>query len=167
MSTALDRLIHGGKGASLAGPIIDQIKPHVDACNTCAAAMEAAGVGGHPTQGHAAVLRRMATHLATEAAAGRVPHVFGDTGYFTAAADEGGDKGAKREREIKLAAAIGKDPGAGRLLERLDLMAAAKAGEQIGIYELDEKLAKAGIRGNDAIEAKLRLSQIGIVRRAA
>src|SRR5262249_14832784 len=38
-------------GASLGGPIIDQVKPHVEACMACADAMEAAGVGSHPTMG--------------------------------------------------------------------------------------------------------------------
>jgi hypothetical protein len=46
--------------ASLAGPIIEQVKPHVEACNALADKMEAAGIGNHPTRGHVAALRHVA-----------------------------------------------------------------------------------------------------------
>lgn len=76
--------IKAGKGASLAGPIIDQVKPHVEACMAAADAMDAAGVGSHPTMGHSAHLRKIARHMAVEAATGKVPHIFTDHSYFDA-----------------------------------------------------------------------------------
>jgi len=72
-------------GASLGGPIINQVKPHVEACMAAADSMDAAGVGSHPTMGHAAMLRKIGKHMAVEAASGKVPHIYNDHSYFDAA----------------------------------------------------------------------------------
>jgi len=81
-------------GASLAGPIIDQVKPHVEACMAAADAMEAAGVGSHPTMGHAARLRALGKHMAVEAASGKVPHIYNDHSYFDASPEAAAAKAA-------------------------------------------------------------------------
>lgn len=73
--------------ASLGGPVIDQVAPHVAACSAAASSMRAAGVGTHPEHGHVRVLERMAAHMAAEAAQGRVPHVFNDHSYLHGGAD--------------------------------------------------------------------------------
>jgi hypothetical protein len=63
------------------------IEPHATALESCASAMEAAGIGCHPDRGHAALARRMAAHIRSEAALGRVSSRFDDNTMF-AAADE-------------------------------------------------------------------------------
>jgi len=83
------------KGASLGGPIIDQVKPHVDALNAAADAMEKAGVGTDAKAGHAGVIRRVAAHLAAEAVSGKVPNVYRDHDYLPdARVEASADKGA-------------------------------------------------------------------------
>jgi hypothetical protein len=72
------------KGASLGGPIIDQVRPHVEACMAAADKMDEAGVGTHPSMGHANALRKIGRHMAVEAATGKVPHIYTDHSYFDA-----------------------------------------------------------------------------------
>lgn len=69
-------------GVSFTGPIIDQVRPHVEACHAAAEAMEAAGIGSHPTMGHAAKIRQVGDHMMMAAASGRIPHIFNDHSYF-------------------------------------------------------------------------------------
>ncbi|KVV22314.1 hypothetical protein WK80_22250 [Burkholderia multivorans] len=98
--------LKAGKGASLAGPIIDQVKPHVEACMAAADAMDAAGVGSHPSMGHAAHLRKIARHMAVEAATGKVPHIYTDHSYFDASPEAAA---AKKDADAKaLAEAVEK-----------------------------------------------------------
>lgn len=52
------------------------VEPHAKACESCAASMEAAGIGGDPNNGHAVHLRKMAGHMRAEAALGRVPSAW-------------------------------------------------------------------------------------------
>jgi hypothetical protein len=47
-----------------------------DSFDSCAAACDAIGLGGHITQGHAAIARGMARHIRAEAAVGSIPHVY-------------------------------------------------------------------------------------------
>lgn len=79
-----------------------KMKPHTDALRSCAASMEAAGIGLHATQGHVGVLNRMAASMDAEAASGKVPHVYRDHDWSLS---HGGDVAAL------LAAALGKKPG--------------------------------------------------------
>lgn len=97
--------IKAGKGASLAGPIIDQVKPHVEALNAAADAMEKAGVGTHATAGHVGVVRRVAAHMAAAAVSGNVPHIYRDHDYLPGATVEAG---AAKTDEAAIAAAIEK-----------------------------------------------------------
>ena len=96
------KTLKAGKGASLAGPIVDQAMPHVGACNACADAMEAAGIGTHPTHGHAAVLRRVGAHILHAATMGKLPHIYRDHSYFggdgVEAATETPEAKASREK---------------------------------------------------------------------
>lgn len=86
------------RGASLAGPIIDQVKPHVDALNACASSMEAAGVGTDPKAGHAGVIRKVAAHLAAEAVSGKTPMIYRDHDYLPDARVEAAALAAAREQ---------------------------------------------------------------------
>lgn len=74
--------LKAAKGASLAGPIIDQAMPHVGACNAAADAMEAAGIGTHPTHGHAAMLRRVGASILHCATMGKLPHIYREHSYL-------------------------------------------------------------------------------------
>lgn len=60
---------------------ISKVEPHATALESCAAAMEADGVGLDPTRGHVAVLRRMASGMRAEAAVGKIPHIWRDHDY--------------------------------------------------------------------------------------
>jgi cell division protein FtsB len=179
--------LEAGKGASLAGPIIDQAMPHVGACNAAADAMEAAGIGTHPTRGHAAVLRRVGAHILHGATMGKLPHIFNDHSYFEHGMEASAeDKAAKAKQEADLKAL--QDTIAGLNTQLADLKAAAakttetaparktapgkslldKYGLQatddatISIGVVDKALEAAGVRGVKAIEAKLAMHQQGI-----
>lgn len=67
--------------AKLAEPVsaanlLPKVEPHATALEGCANAMEAAGIGGDPSNGHAVVLRKMAGDMRAEAAGGRMPARF-------------------------------------------------------------------------------------------
>jgi hypothetical protein len=167
--------LEAGKGASLAGPIIDQAMPHVGACNAAADAMEAAGIGTHPTHGHAAVLRRVGASILHGASMGKLPHIFRDHSYL---GGDGVEASVGKETQDKLDAAAkdlkdAKDAIAGLNTQIADLKAASeraratesaparkslrpnapalmakfglKDGEQIALDKIDEVLKAAGV----------------------
>lgn len=78
-----------------AGAMRDKVKPHAEALRSCAAAMEAAGIGTHATQGHVNTLRHMAASMEADAARGDVPHVYRDHDYLTRTMEAGAAAGAK------------------------------------------------------------------------
>ena len=63
------------------------VEPHAKALESCAAAMEGAGMGGHATRGHVTVLRHMAGAMRADAAQGKMPHIYESTGQYYASAD--------------------------------------------------------------------------------
>jgi hypothetical protein len=79
---------------------MSMVEPHALACEACADGMEAAGVGADSQNGHALVLRRVAGHLRAAAALGKVPHVFRDSDWLTAAADDKADDVSKKLDEM-------------------------------------------------------------------
>lgn len=123
------------KGASLAGPIVDVAMPHVGACNAAADAMEAAGIGTHPTHGHAALLRRVGAHILHAATMGKLPHVYRDHSYLggdgVEAAAESPEAKAARE---KLAADLkaSQDAVASLTTQLADLKAAVEKASKEG-----------------------------------
>lgn len=85
-----------------AASVLPQVKPHADRVRACAAAMEAAGMGGHERNGHVAVLNRMADKMEAEAVMGKLPHVWRDHDWMEAAAAPAADpKVAELEAKIK------------------------------------------------------------------
>lgn len=62
-----------------------KVERHAAELEKAADHMDAAGIGGHPTRGHAVVLRNMASDIRANAAVGKMPHVFD---YFVASAAE-------------------------------------------------------------------------------
>jgi hypothetical protein len=73
---------------------MSMVEPHAQSLESCAAAMEASGVGGDAQRGHAVVLRRMAGSMRAEAAMGKVPHIYRDHDYFVSAAADKVDETA-------------------------------------------------------------------------
>ena len=110
-------------GASLGGAIIDQVKPHVDALNACANAMEAAGVGNDSSSGHARYVRAVAAHMAAEAVNGRVPKVFTDHSFLPEARIEASV--AKQIADVTTALKAAQDQSAALETQVKDLKAAA------------------------------------------
>ena len=82
IKSAQDNNISAAEKAVKAGSLVHLVEPHVKACHACADAMHAAGIGADPRYGHAAILHRMADHLHSEAALGRIPHIYRDHDYF-------------------------------------------------------------------------------------
>lgn len=200
--------LEAGKGASLAGPIIDQVRPHVDACNALAASMEAAGIGTHPSRGHVAHLKHMAAHLAASAVSGQLPHIYRDHDYLPDARVEAGKDGEKVLAAAKdaMSTAIAEAQKAtGDQLKAVsdavsalsttvkDLQAKAFTGAEgpgrktlnaetvsllakYGLKEedagkltaarVDQTLEAAGVKGQAAIAAKLKLQQAGLLTAA-
>jgi len=67
----------------------EMVEPHAAALDACRAAMEAAGIGTHPSMGHVHVLRRMADSMRAEAEMGKLPSTWRDHDYPTyASADD-------------------------------------------------------------------------------
>jgi hypothetical protein len=71
-----------------AANFLSKVEPHAARVDKAADLMEQDGLGGHPTRGHATVLRKMAGCMRADAAQGKMPHVFEDTGWMGAAASE-------------------------------------------------------------------------------
>lgn len=56
----------------------DMVEPHAAALDSCADAMEAAGIGAHPRYGHVAAVRKIAATMRAAAALGQVPAIHRD-----------------------------------------------------------------------------------------
>ncbi len=161
--------IKAGKGASLAGPIVDQVRPHVDACNAAADAMEAAGIGTDRDNGHVRHLRHMAAHLAAEAVAGRVPHIYRDHDYLSDARVEA-SRGKTAEPDPRIDAVSKQLEAVSSTLADLgtkmvDLQAKAFNGAQAPerktlTPEIKTLLAKSGIAEADVEKGKLTTAQV-------
>jgi len=159
-------------GASLGGPIIDQVKPHVEACMACADAMDAAGVGSHPTMGHAAALRKIGRHMAVEAATGKVPHIYNDHSYFDASPNAAADASKKNDEAIAAAVEKAVAPLKAELAaadtKLTDLKAAAfvaaKPAERATLpANIQTLLAKANIVEADVKDGKLSTTQVNAI----
>lgn len=185
--------IKAGKGASLAGAIIDQVKPHVEALNACAANMEAAGVGDDARAGHAGVIRKIAAHLAAEAVSGKLPKIYRDHDYLPDARVEAGVdakavadavKAAVEPLTAKLSDAETRladlqakafnnaaaperktiSPEIKTLLAKGGVTDDALAnGKRLAAHEVDSILDASGIKGTQAIATKLKLRDAGLM----
>lgn len=76
------------------------VEPHATALESCAASMEAAGIGATPNSGHSHVLRRMADSMRAEAAVGKVPHVWRDHDHMYSSRDRTGAPPANEEIDL-------------------------------------------------------------------
>src|ERR1700726_540487 len=81
-------------GASVV--IRDVVEPHAVAIESCAASMEAAGLGGG-LHGHVETLRHMAGCMRADAARGTVPSIYRNDSPFTAAAENSQGSNAMKD----------------------------------------------------------------------
>jgi hypothetical protein len=65
--------------------LLSKIEPHAARLEDAADRLDAAGIGGHPKRGHAAVLRDMAGCMRAEAAQGKMPHIYEGSSLYAAA----------------------------------------------------------------------------------
>lgn len=158
------------KGASLSGPIIDQVKPHIDSINAAADAMEKAGVGLHSENGHVRHLRHVAAHMAAAAVSGNVPNIYRDHDFLPGARIEAG-KAAPTTEELAAAAAKDKmvtdlSATVADLTTKLaDLSAKGFAGaaapeRKTMSPEIKSLLAKGGVKDDDVKDGKLSHAQV-------
>lgn len=71
-----------------ASNIHSMVKEHAEKLHALACGMEAAGIGGHPTKGHVAVLHHMANHMEAEAMTGKVPHIYHTENFLNASSEK-------------------------------------------------------------------------------
>lgn len=65
-----------------------KVKPHADALRSCAAGMQAAGIGMHKDRGHVHVLHTMADGMEAQAMHGQIPHIYTGNSPYMAATEE-------------------------------------------------------------------------------
>jgi hypothetical protein len=100
LSASVEELKKGPEKVEANARTMSMVEPHAKACEACADAMEAAGVGADPRHGHVAVLRNITGHLRAEAAMGRVPHIYRDHDYFVSAAVDKADPAADMAKKL-------------------------------------------------------------------
>lgn len=106
LTAKIDKLeaAHAEKGEEqklAAGNIQHLIKPHAEALRNCAASMAAAGIGMHPKAGHVATLHNMADHMESEAALGKMPHIYYTNDFLHASNERKSDEPSKEVAELK------------------------------------------------------------------
>lgn len=164
------------------------IEPHASALESCAASMEAAGIGNHPTAGHAVVLRRMAGSMRAAAALGQMPHIYRDHDYgYNAAADKSGDTAKAVEdatkplldkiaslgtqfEDLKAAAFKKADEPQRKTVDPKITALLAKAGigepegdAKVNPHDLSKALTAAGMNNRDILAAKAALAHAGLM----
>lgn len=107
-----------------------KVEKHASEMEKAAEHMDAAGIGGHPSRGHAAILRNMAGDLRAQAAQGKMPFVF-DSFYATAA-----DVKSGADEQVKAAVEATK----AEFTKQLDEV---KASAEKAKKEVEDKLAAA------------------------
>lgn len=78
-----------------------KVQPHADAMRACAAGMQAAGIGGHPSMGHVARLNKMADQMEASAAMGNLPHIYRDHDFLVDASVDKDGKPIVAQTEVK------------------------------------------------------------------
>lgn len=160
----------------------NKVEPHAKALEACADAMDAAAVGGHPQNGHAAVIRRMAGSMRAEGAVGKIPHIWRDHDYpMYASADGKGAapaenaevtelkaKMAKLEGDLAAARASSPEPQRKTLTPQItSLMAKANVtlGDdgKLSASAVDTGLRNAGLSIQERLRIKAAFAQAGLL----
>lgn len=153
-------IIEASKGVSLAGPIIDQSKPHIDAINAAADSMEKDGLGTHSENGHVRHLRHIAAHMAAEAVSGRVPHVYRDHDFLPAARVEASIDVTTNKVLADIVASVA-DMGTKFADLKAQAFNASKEPERKTISpEIKSLMAKGNITDADVKGGKLSIDQV-------
>jgi len=173
-----------------ASSVADKVKEHADALKTCAAGMEAAGVGAHPTRGHVHVLRHMADNLMAEAHQGRISAEYHAPGMYASASLNAAAEAANAEikKEVKelregiasittilkdvQAKAATPAPDRKTLPARISSLLAKGSvtlgdGEKLTVTKLDAALKGTSLSPQDRMELKIGLERAGILEKAA
>ncbi len=163
-----------------ASAVTKKVAKHSKALRDAADEMERDGVGMHASGGHVVRLRKMADRMDAEAAEGQVPHIYRDHDWFSHSSapvvDEAAAKqlSAVQEQIAALQTAV-KQAGASPQPERRTLSAAsaeflskfrleAPSGDaKLAVETIDKALEAAGVRGTQAMAAKLRLQKDGLL----
>jgi hypothetical protein len=123
---------------------LSKVEPHAAALEAAADRMDADGIGGHPTRGHAAVLRDTVGCMRAEAAVGKTPYSYSDM-------HAGADDSEPTEENFRVTAARVE---AASLLRRAGLEVAAVKGNKLNIADLDRCLS------GQPIERRLRIKSL-------
>jgi hypothetical protein len=168
-----------------------KVRPHADALRACSAAMQAAGIGGHPTAGHVVRLNKMADHMEAAAAMGQIPHVYRDHDFLVdAGADTSGRQTAENEvpawaktlqeglaaMGTKVEDLKGKafsaaaqperktlSPDLTRLLAKNGISAAGEEAPKVTVAQFDGFLDAAGVDRQTALTMKLKAREAGVL----
>lgn len=174
-----------------AGAMLERVKPHAEAIRSCAASMEAAGVGMHATQGHVNVLRHMAASMEAEATMGNLPNIYRDHDYLSRTMEAAGDKNKSAQPDVSkvisdaVAAAVGPlqtqfadlkaqafkqveapqrrtiSPEIMTLLAKASITDKDIEDGKLTVAQADKALDAAGLKGTARIEAKMKLMASG------
>jgi hypothetical protein len=91
-----------------AANLIGKVEPHAVAVEKEADKMDDAGIGGHPSRGHAAVLRNMAGCMRADAVQGKMPHIFDGGSMYSSADTRAGNEAAVKVETDKVTATLTK-----------------------------------------------------------
>lgn len=153
-----------------AGAVHDKVKPHAEKLRACAAAMEAAGIGVHPTQGHVNVLRHMAACMEADALHGNLPHIYRDHDFIDKHLESAATKNdqATVKKIEALEASIGEMTTLIKDVQAKSFQVAAAPERKTLSPEIQTLLAKGGIdlKADDvtitAAQADEMLTKMGI-----
>jgi hypothetical protein len=156
--------------------IRDRVEPHAAAVDSCAASMEAAGIGGG-LHGPVETLRHMAGCMRADAARGAVPSVYHGGSTFTAGAEKSqGNNGMPTDKIFRNASIFASDgskfnlnieamkqTGHYRSIAYLLKREKIEIHRPVTIAELDEALAKSALATSDRLNVKCCLSRAGVL----
>lgn len=169
--------------AAAGSPVHTAVKEHADKLRACADGMAAAGIGAHPTAGHAAVLKRIADDMEADAVRGILPQSF--HGYYASAEKpktedkDVADLKASIAELTKQIGTLASDASAAKIAaaaapERKTLPAhtsalLAKAGvtvdgaSKLSVADIDKAFQAAGISSQNSMAAKIQMQRAGLL----
>lgn len=167
-----------------AASVADKVSTHADALKNCAAGMEAAGVGAHPTRGHVHVLRHMADNLMAEAHQGKIAAEYHAPSMYASGEAPKVDEALKTEiaglkdglasittslKDLQAAAQKQGAPVRVTLPPRITSLMAKGAvsmptgSEKLTIAALDTVLKGTSLNPQERMELKIGLGRAGIL----
>jgi hypothetical protein len=154
---------------------ISKVEPFASELEATASRMDANGIGGHPTRGHAAILRTMAGDLRAQGALGKMPAVFESINSVADQGDESGELAARRKgRALTLIEAVTAAAGNQTKLQALSNLRARALREGISLDSdsvltlpaVDAALDKSGTQTETRFALKADLYRAGILAAA-